>query len=598
MSSSSSSSSMEGICFYFEGFSTTINAPSSNFLGGVQWWKGCTGCCPGAYPNGYVTFYPNAGLDACYGPSQFGMYLWFADGGQAGNGTGPFTSYYTAIGHNYVGSISASGSHDVNGCYCKTGNHFNGKPTYTNGNTILFHTTDNRWALGFEASNTTSLLYASDVGATDPTNGGNIWNTYLGATASYVTNDCPSSSSSMSQSTSTSSNSSSSEGKINFIEYSYSNSGCLEDAHCLIPKPTNLAVGDFMLAHVMQTVCGDVYPPAGWTYINSTCFGVGNTRSHYTCYKFADADDVLETTFHFGLAAPLAYNIGAISTFRNVDTDNPIGASSVKANNTASTADPSTSITQPTIDNMIVYLGSAYGMVNFTNWAIPNSDPGLITRYGNEIEQCTYTSIGMACQNRGPTTATGNGSVLLDSSVTSASTLLALQPYGTTQSSVSDSSTSQSSSSVSESSSSSSVSESSWSISSSSSSESSSSSQSISSSSSSLDYSESSSSSISSLGYSTSSSSESEFNLVGYLCVEINGSNTKNHYIELDSFTTMGYTPSDRDFWGDIVALPGNLAEAGYLSMIINGNTYWLKVYMGDPASSCCTNLEGTWRAK
>ena len=83
--------------------------------------------------------------------------------------------------------------------------------------------------------------------------------------------------------------------------------------------------------------------------------------------------------------------------------------------------------------------------------------------------------------------------------------------------------------------------------------------------------------------------------LYGYLCVEINGSSSKNHYLPL--YQDPAILPySDRDFWGDIVVSPNNLIEDGFLSMIINGTTYWLHIYMADPSLSCCTNLSGTWR--
>ena len=236
------------------------------------------------------------------------------------------------------------------------------------------------------------------------------------------------------------------------------------------------------------------------------------------------------------------------------------------------------------------------------------------------IGNAPNVSSSSSSSNSSSSTSLSTSSDSSSSNSSSSSSISSLE-YSESESSSSSLSESSSSSSMSESSSSSesSQSESSESSSSSISSESissSSSSKSESSSSTSLEYSESSSSSSmsesssstsleysessssTSLGYSSSSSSESGFTLVGYLCCEINGSNTKNHYIELDSFNTTGYTPSNRDFWGDIVANPVNLQEAGYLSMIINGNTYWFKVYTADPSSDCCTTLVGTWRAK
>lgn len=106
-----------------------------------------------------------------------------------------------------------------------------------------------------------------------------------------------------------------------------------------------------------------------------------------------------------------------------------------------------------------------------------------------------------------------------------------------------------------------------------------------------------SSSSTSSLSSNSSSSSSSyqDFVHYNYLSCEINGSSTKNHYIELFDYRTLGYNASDRDFYGDIWE-PGNLTLEGYIKLQVNGSDAWFKIYEGDASTSCCTNLEGEWR--
>ena len=88
------------------------------------------------------------------------------------------------------------------------------------------------------------------------------------------------------------------------------------------------------------------------------------------------------------------------------------------------------------------------------------------------------------------------------------------------------------------------------------------------------------------------------FNLYGYQVVEINGSNSKNQFIPLH--THISATESDRTFWG-CVYTPGeltNLAESGYLSMVVNGEEYWMKIYTADAViCDCCSNLIGDWRS-
>ena len=88
------------------------------------------------------------------------------------------------------------------------------------------------------------------------------------------------------------------------------------------------------------------------------------------------------------------------------------------------------------------------------------------------------------------------------------------------------------------------------------------------------------------------------FTIYGYLCVEVNGSNTKDQFLPLYTSTESG-TASDRDFWGCIYDASdlSYLTQAGFLSMQINGTEYWMKIYTAYPvACDCCTNLSGTWR--
>ena len=106
--------------------------------------------------------------------------------------------------------------------------------------------------------------------------------------------------------------------------------------------------------------------------------------------------------------------------------------------------------------------------------------------------------------------------------------------------------------------------------------------------------------SLSSESTSSSESSGMAPQLYGYLCVEINGSTSKDHFLPLYTHSTEGYTASNRDFWGCIYTAGelSNLVEDGFLSMQINSTEYWLNIYTADPvACDCCSNLQGTYRS-
>jgi len=98
---------------------------------------------------------------------------------------------------------------------------------------------------------------------------------------------------------------------------------------------------------------------------------------------------------------------------------------------------------------------------------------------------------------------------------------------------------------------------------------------------------------------SDSSSTENVWDFLGYLVVEINGSNSKDKFLPL--YSHYNYISSDRDFWGCIYTDPKDLLglqEYAYLSMVVNGETYWMKIYETSlpVACDCCSNLQGTVR--
>ena len=81
------------------------------------------------------------------------------------------------------------------------------------------------------------------------------------------------------------------------------------------------------------------------------------------------------------------------------------------------------------------------------------------------------------------------------------------------------------------------------------------------------------------------------FTLDSYQTVELNGTTTKNHFIPVYNGSTTGKTASDKTFFGDTGT---TTTEYGWQSLIINGTTYYLKVYNGNATTDCSTDLNGT----
>lgn len=91
---------------------------------------------------------------------------------------------------------------------------------------------------------------------------------------------------------------------------------------------------------------------------------------------------------------------------------------------------------------------------------------------------------------------------------------------------------------------------------------------------------------------SSNSSSSMDFPFESWLTVELNGTDTKSHFIPLHGGITTGSTPSNKVFYGDTNDLPK--ARLSYISIIVNGNTFYIPTYTGIPTVSCCSNLIGT----
>lgn len=76
-----------------------------------------------------------------------------------------------------------------------------------------------------------------------------------------------------------------------------------------------------------------------------------------------------------------------------------------------------------------------------------------------------------------------------------------------------------------------------------------------------------------------------------YRTVDINGTTTKDHFIQVYTGSTTGKTSSDKVFYGD--AGTGSVRK-GWQSIVVNGMTLWTQVWSGTATSSCCTDMNGT----
>jgi len=142
---------------------------------------------------------------------------------------------------------------------------------------------------------------------------------------------------------------------VAFVEYSYKINYPTLATSSVISKPTNLAVGQLMIAHVSSVYTGNQHnhtAPAGWTSIQQASSGWQLQTSSW--WKIATTSDVSASTFSFHVYDTNSAITGTISTWTGFDTGSPIGDSNNGVNaETISTVCHSDSITPPVANCMI-----------------------------------------------------------------------------------------------------------------------------------------------------------------------------------------------------------------------------------------------------
>ena len=232
---------------------------------------------------------------------------------------------------------------------------------------------------------------------------------------------------------------------VAFIEFGVSPGA--SSVSCVITKPTNLAIGNLMIAHIASASTTAISAPdVSWTQLQNIATTNGRGAAFY---KQATSTDVAAASFTFTCGN--ADNKGAISTWSGHDTGTPIATSNGQANANV------TNVTAPTItpiaNCMIVLSGASIsGARTFSGYAITTSNPATWAEAYDTAS--TAVSVGCGYALRPENTATGNGTIVKSGLSRNVGILLAIQPRGTTASTSSSSSSYSSNSSSSNSSSS------------------------------------------------------------------------------------------------------------------------------------------------
>lgn len=201
---------------------------------------------------------------------------------------------------------------------------------------------------------------------------------------------------------------------VAFKEYS---SITAETSGLDIPRPTNLAIGDLMVAHVSTTWQGVPYPPSDWTTISSSQGTGGYSWGTVVAYKIADAVDVMSGSVYFWVDV-YSTLIGSISTYTNFDTVTPIDISAVKSTDIGggSTTVLFDTITPRITPQMLVMLSYVSIATTHSDWQITTDNPTWTEQYNTSS---LYSTQGLATATRTSADSTGTGQVTIADSTQS-----------------------------------------------------------------------------------------------------------------------------------------------------------------------------------
>lgn len=191
-----------------------------------------------------------------------------------------------------------------------------------------------------------------------------------------------------------------------------------------VNKPTNLAVGDLMVAVIIQVDNGDnqtlsnATTGGAWTLVAGEEIGNVGSDSWWgtVLYKVATAADVAATNFSFTLDNDVEASQGGIAAFRGVAVTGGVSGGPLdvavltSAINSINTDDYSaTAISTATANAMIVMLGMVADDRTASGWS--TTSPGALTQIFSVTQAPTGPDmgIGMASALKSGTGSTGTG---------------------------------------------------------------------------------------------------------------------------------------------------------------------------------------------
>jgi len=177
-----------------------------------------------------------------------------------------------------------------------------------------------------------------------------------------------------------------------------------DSSSVVLAKPSGLAQGDIMVAHLGSQGNYTITTPAGWTEIDTTAMSSRGRSALF--YKVVLAEDVAASTFTFNKSGSGGF-IGIIMRISAFDADTP--APNVNSAYVVGPDEDDTLTTAgitPDEDSLILLTGCLEGNATVNNYAIVTSNPSWTEQY----DQGNGSNIYLFCAagDRAASSATGN----------------------------------------------------------------------------------------------------------------------------------------------------------------------------------------------
>lgn len=186
-------------------------------------------------------------------------------------------------------------------------------------------------------------------------------------------------------------------------------------ANITITKPSNVTIGDLLVAHIITDGAQISSTPSGWTNDYSVTLPTSAGFS-YIYSKIADSGDVSATNYTWVTNATPGNVGGSITRVSGGLTTSPITSKNSGTSSDSSTGPVSYSITvTPTVTNSLLLFFVGYSAIagavshSASGYAVATDNPTWTEAY--DINDANRVQMSMAYATRSAITATGNASV-------------------------------------------------------------------------------------------------------------------------------------------------------------------------------------------